>query len=84
MPRANRKTAIGKLQAARGNRLTIAYITSTRAGHEIQIADDAFRLIYDHLEAGKESAEKHGVDLFLYSYGGSGTVPWRMVSLIRQ
>jgi len=40
-------------------------------------------LIYDHLEAGKELAG-NGVDLFVHSNGGSGTVPWRLVSLIRQ
>jgi ClpP class serine protease len=83
MPRSNRRTVIEKLQAARGNHLLIAYVTSTRQNHEIQIADDAFRLIYDHLEAGKETA-KNGVDLFIYSFGGSGTVPWRVVSLIKQ
>jgi len=81
--RAERKSLIEKLQAARSNRLLITYITSTRAAHEIQIADDAFRLIFDHLEAGKELA-KNGVDLFIHSNGGSGTVPWRMVSLIRE
>ncbi len=83
MPRAERKELIEKLQAARENRLLIAYVTSTRAGHEIQIADDAFRIIYDHLDAGREQA-KNGVDLFIHSNGGSGTVPWRIVSLIRQ
>ena len=83
MPRTDRKTLIQQLQAARNNRLLISYITSTRLGHEIQIADDAFRLLFDHLEAGKELA-KNGVDLFIHSNGGSGTVPWRMVSLIRQ
>jgi hypothetical protein len=83
MPRAARKSLIERLQVARNNRLIIAYITSTRPGHEIQIADDAFRIIYDHLEAGRELA-KNGVDLFIYSNGGSGTVPWRIVSLIRQ
>lgn len=83
MPRAARKSLIDKLQIARGNRLTIAYVTSTRPGHEIQIADDAFRLIYDHLEAGRDQA-KNGVDLFICSNGGSGTTPWRIVSLIRQ
>jgi hypothetical protein len=81
--RESRKAAIDKLQAARGDRLTIAYITSTRAGHEIQIADDAFRIMHDHLEAGSELAKK-GVDLFIHSNGGSGTVPWRIVSLIGQ
>ncbi len=40
-------------------------------------------LIYEHLEAGRDLA-KNGVDLFIHSNGGSGTVPWRIVNLIRQ
>jgi len=83
MARSARKELIEKLQAARKDRLVISYITSTRSGHEIQIGDDAVRLIYDHLEIGKELA-KNGVDLYLHSYGGSGTASWRIVSLIRQ
>jgi hypothetical protein len=83
MPRAQRKAVIEKLQRARDGRLLISYVTSTRPGHEIQIADDAFRIIFDHLEAGRDLASE-GVDLFLYSNGGSGTVPWRIVSLIHQ
>jgi Serine dehydrogenase proteinase len=78
-----RKSLIEQLQVARGNRLLISYVTSTRLGYEIQIADDAFRRIYDHLEAGKSLAV-NGIDLFIHSNGGSGTVPWRLVSLIRQ
>ena len=61
----------------------VTYITSTRVGHEIQIADDAVPLIFEHLEASRDLA-KNGVDLFIHSNGGSGTVPWRVVSLIRQ
>ena len=83
MARADRKKLIEDLQAKRGGRLCIAYITSTRAGHEIQIADDVLRIMYNHLEAGAAAAKK-GVDLFLHSNGGSGTVPWRIVSLIRE
>lgn len=83
MPRAARKNLIEKLQAAREKRLLITYVTSTRPGHEIQIADDAFRIMYDHLEVGRELAKK-GVDLYIYSNGGSGTVPWRIISLIGQ
>jgi hypothetical protein len=82
MSRAARKSLIEKIQTARGNRLLVTYVTCTRVGHEIQIADDAFRILYDHLEKGQELA-KNGVDLFIYSNGGSGTVPWRIVSLIR-
>ncbi len=83
MPRAERKKLIEELQTKRGGRLCIAYVTSTRPQLEIQIADDVLRLLYDHLEKGAEAAKK-GVDLFLHSNGGSGTVPWRVVSLIRE
>jgi hypothetical protein len=78
-----RRKLISELQVKRGGRLCLAYITSTRPGHEILIADDVLRLIYEHLEAGVEAA-KLGVDLFLHSHGGSSTTPWRIVSLIRE
>ena len=83
MARANRVPLIETIESARNKRLLITYITSTRAGHDIQIADDAVPLIFQHLEANRERAE-NGVDLFIHSNGGSGTVPWRIVSLIRQ
>jgi hypothetical protein len=78
-----RKDLISKLQAARGGRLLVSYITSTRPGLEIQIADDMLRRLFDHLEADREAAKK-GVDLFIHSNGGQSTVPWRIVSLIRE
>jgi len=83
MPRASRKDLIEQLQVKRNNRLLITYITSTRAGHEIQIGDDAVQIVYEHLEQGQELA-KTGIDFFIHSNGGSGTVPWRIVSLLRQ
>ena len=83
MSRADRVPLIEAIQKDRKNHLVISYITSTRAGHEIQIADDAVPLIFEHLEANRDLA-KNGVDLFIHSNGGSGTVPWRIVSLIRQ
>lgn len=83
MGRKERLALINGLQAKRSDRLCIAYITSTRPNHEIPMADDVVRLLYDHLEAGREKA-KTGVDLFIHSNGGQGTVPWRVVSLIRE
>lgn len=83
MARAERKKLIEDLQAKRGDRLCVVYVTSTRGNHEMQIADDVLRLLFDHLESGRAAA-KNGVDLFLHSNGGSGTVPWRIVSLIRE
>lgn len=83
MPRKERLALIEKLQSLRSNRLCIVYVTSTRGNHEIAMADNVVRLIYDHLQAGQEKA-KNGVDLFIHSNGGQGTVPWRIVSLIRE
>jgi len=83
MPRKDRLALIEKLQSLRSNRLCIAYVTSTRANHEIAMADDVVRLIYDHLQVGREKAQ-NGVDFFIHSNGGQGTVPWRIVSLIRE
>src|SRR5438132_8735626 len=83
MARKERLALIQKIQGLRSDRLCIAYITSTRSGHEIAMADDVIRLTYDHLHANREKA-KNGVDLFIHSNGGQGTVPWRLVSLIRE
>jgi len=62
---AERRKLISELQVKRDGRLCISYITSTRQGHEISIADDVLRLMYEHLEAGAEAAKK-SVDLFLH------------------
>jgi hypothetical protein len=83
MSRKERVTLIEKLQALRSDRLCIAYVTSTRGNHEVAMADDVVRLIYDHLEAGRTKAQS-GVDLLIHSNGGQGTVPWRIVSLVRE
>ena len=83
MGRKERLALIDEIQTKRSNRLCVVYITSTRANHEIAMADDVVRLLFDHLEAGRNEA-KNGVDLFIHSNGGQGTVPWRVVSLIRE
>jgi hypothetical protein len=84
MSRDARQKLLGELQLARGGKLCIVYVTSTRTGLEIQIADDVIRLLYDHLEAGSKIAREKGIDLFIHSNGGSSTVPWRLVNLIRE
>ncbi|MGY3445508.1 SDH family Clp fold serine proteinase [Bradyrhizobium sp. USDA 4473] len=47
------------------------------------MADDILVYLHERLEAGKAKAKK-GIDLFIHSNGGSGTVPWRIVNLIRE
>ena len=53
-------------------------IVSTRPNTSFQIADDAVRIIYEHLGKAKK------VDLILHSFGGVGTTPWKLVNLIRE
>ncbi len=80
MARDQRLKLIEKLERERDSRV-ITYVTSTRKNFEVQMAMDAVRRIYDHLDANSASEK---VDLFLHSNGGEGTVPWRLVTLIRE
>ena len=60
----------------------ICYITGDRPGAPAQIGEDAVRIIYEHLLSFGEKV--HKIDLFLYSRGGDVSVPWRIVSMIRE
>jgi hypothetical protein len=84
MAKAERVELIKQLQAARGNTFLIPYITSTRQNLEITMAMDAVRIIYEHLRAINKPKEEVNIDLFIHSNGGDGTVPWRLVTLIRE
>src|SRR6266581_7845462 len=81
--RDKRLSLMREIETLRHGRLFIAYVTSTRPGFEIQIADDVLPFIHKHLNAGAAKAAK-GVDLFIHSNGGHGTTPWRIVNLIRE
>lgn len=84
MAKAERVELIKKLQAARGNTHLISYITSTRSGLEVQMAMDAPRIIYEHLRLITKPKAEVGIDLFIHSNGGDNTVPWRLVTLLRE
>jgi hypothetical protein len=73
---------IRELQSLRKSKLLV-YVVSTRQGVSYQIGDDALRIIYDHLGSLKIN-KRDRFDLFLHSYGGVGTVPWKLVNLIRE
>lgn len=78
----NQVEIIKKIQKKRNSKL-LSYVVSTRRGTGFQIADDAVRKIYEHLESlNIDSGDK--VDLFLHSFGGVGTVPWKLASLVRE
>ncbi len=83
MSRPQRLSLIHKLQEARHSRV-ISYVTSTRPNLEVQMAMDSIRRIYDHVAAIQRPKEEVKIDLFLHSNGGDGTVPWRLVTLIRE
>lgn len=83
MPKPERLDIIKQIQRERGTHL-IAYVASTRRGMEVQMAMDSLRKIYDHLTHIGTPKKKAKLDLLLHSNGGDGTVPWRLVTLIRE
>jgi hypothetical protein len=83
MSKDNRVSLLKEIEKERST-CVITYITSTRANLEVPMAMDAIRKVYDHLEAVANPKKKIAVDLFIHSNGGDGTVPWRLVTLIRE
>lgn len=82
MPRTERLALIDEIQKIRGSNV-ICFLTSIRPNVHAQIADDQVRVIFDHLLT-LPSKPVDKLDLFLVSNGGSGVVPWRLVSLFRE
>jgi hypothetical protein len=83
--RAERLRLIQDLQDARDGRALIAYVTSTRANLSVSMSMDAIPHIHRHLRAlGLPPRERARVDLFLHSDGGDGTMPWRLITLLRE
>jgi hypothetical protein len=83
MPKLDRIEMIRKLQELRGGTNVISYITSTRQGFETPMAMDSIRKFYDHIKLIGKPREQTKIDLFIHSHGGDGTVPWRLVTLLR-
>lgn len=83
MPDLTRRKLIKELEKARGgNRKVITYVTNTRPGYNAPMADDVIPVIHEHLRALPKSAK--GIDLFLHTDGGAITVPWRLMTLLRE
>lgn len=74
---------IERWQAETGSSLLV-YFTGDRQPFGSRVAEDAVRPMYDHLLALSDQHEIGRMDLFLYSRGGDVSVPWRIVSMIRQ
>jgi len=85
MSRENRLKVVQQIQEMRESRV-LTYFTGDRRGPiSSNIAEDAVRYLYEHLltmsNADKASTS---IDLILYSRGGDVSVPWRIVSMIRE
>lgn len=79
-PRELRLEALEALREARGSDVLIAYVTSTRPGFTAIMAPDAIRRFADHVP--EEQVER--IDLFLHTDGGESTVPWRLMTYLRE
>jgi hypothetical protein len=79
---ADRLAIIKEIEELRRSKV-ISYLTSTRRGAGAQMAEDAVRELFDHLLLLPERPTPR-LDIFLCSNGGSGVVPWRIVSLLRE
>jgi len=80
----NRKRAalIREIEKMRGSTV-ICFLTSLRNGANGYMTDDSVRVFLDHMARFKtRPVEK--LDIFLCSNGGSGAVPWRLISLFRE
>lgn len=84
MSRENRIGLINKIQELRGSNVLV-YFTGDRPPIGSRIAEDAVRPLYKHLLALAEAATgRQKIDLFLYNRGGDVSVPWRIVTMIRE
>jgi len=77
-----RAALIKRIEGIRGSSM-ICFLTSLRQNVAGIIADDSVRVFFDHLLL-LPSRPVEKLDIFLCSNGGSGTVPWRLVSLFRE
>ena len=82
MAYAERLGLIAEIERLRDSKV-LCYLTGIRQNLVAQMADDAVREMFDHLLLLPSRPVKQ-LDIFLCSNGGSGTVPWRLISLFRE
>jgi hypothetical protein len=61
----------------------ICYLTSIRPNLAAMMSEDAVRIFFDHMLLLPNRPVKK-IDIFICSNGGAGTVPWRLISLLRE
>ncbi|ODS37141.1 MAG: hypothetical protein A7316_05005 [Candidatus Altiarchaeales archaeon WOR_SM1_86-2] len=82
--RKKRVKLIAEIEKQRKSKLLV-YITGDRPPFGARIAEDAVRPMYDHIaKFNKENKKLDKIDLFVYSRGGDVSVPWRIVSMLRE
>ena len=63
----------------------LVYFTGDRQPFGSRIAEDVVRPMYDHLRVlEKLEPQRNRLDLFLYSRGGDVSIPWPLVTMLRQ
>jgi hypothetical protein len=82
MAQAERSKIIAEIEALRESKV-ICYLTSLRPNFVAQMSDDAVRVMFDQMLLLPQRPVNN-LDIFLCSNGGSGTVPWRLISLFRE
>ena len=84
MSRKERVELIRKIEESRNSKVLV-YFTGDRRSFPSRIAEDAVLPLYKHLLALEEAGPKtERIDLFLYTRGGDVSVPWRIVTIIRE
>lgn len=82
MSREQRKALIESIETKRDSKV-IAYVTSDRRGLAMPIDYDVVQILHKHI-LGIPETQRSKLDLFLYSRGGHGDVPWSIVSMFRE
>ena len=82
MSRKDRRDLIRQIERKRGSKV-VTYVTSDRSGLSDMISGDAVPAVGRHVRQliGPRTTK---FDLFIYSRGGDTSVPWALVSMIRE
>ncbi len=84
MPREQRVELLRKIQDIRESHV-ITYVTGDRQLIPARIAEDTVRPMYEYLLLlDKTEPRRERIDVFLFSRGGDVSVPWRIVSMLRE
>lgn len=78
----DRIVLIKKIEELRQSKV-ICFLTSIRPNLNAQISEDVVRVFFDHMLLMPERPVNK-IDMFICSNGGSGTVPWRLIALLRE